>query len=47
VAAETLLRIAADPKHLGASIGATLVLPVRADRDLSHPADRVVSQGGS
>jgi hypothetical protein len=26
VAAETLIRIAADPKHLGASIGATLVL---------------------
>jgi hypothetical protein len=26
IAAETLLRIAADPKHLGASIGATLVL---------------------
>jgi hypothetical protein len=26
VAAETLLRIAADPEHLGASIGATLVL---------------------
>ena len=26
VAAETLVRIAADPKHLGASIGATLVL---------------------
>ena len=27
IAAQTLLRIAADPKHLGAGIGATLVLP--------------------
>ena len=33
IAAETLLRIAADPKHLGASIGATLVLH---DRGTHH-----------
>ena len=37
VAAETLLRIAADPKHLGARIGATLVLHTWGSALTHHP----------
>src|SRR5664279_2848472 len=37
VAAETLLRIAGDPKHLGASIGATLVLHTWGSALTHHP----------
>ena len=37
VAAETLLTIAADPKHLGASIGATLVLHTWGSALTHHP----------
>ena len=37
VAAETLLTIAADPKHLGATIGATLVLHTWGSAMTHHP----------
>ena len=37
VAAETLIRIAADPKHLGARIGATLVLHTWGSALTHHP----------
>jgi hypothetical protein len=35
IAAETLRTIAADPKHLGARIGTTLVLPKRSVKPLA------------
>jgi hypothetical protein len=47
VAAETLLTIAADPKHLGARIGATLVLHTWGSALTHHPhVDGVVPGGG-
>jgi Putative transposase/Transposase zinc-binding domain len=46
VAAETLLRIAADPKHLGASIGATLVLHTWGSALTHHPHVHAVVPGG-
>jgi hypothetical protein len=46
VAAETLLRIAADPKHLGAGIGATLVLHTWGSALTHHPHVHAVVPGG-
>jgi Putative transposase/Transposase zinc-binding domain len=46
VAAETLVRIAADPKHLGASIGATLVLHTWGSALTHHPHVHGVVPGG-
>jgi len=46
VAAETLLRIAADPKHLGASIGATLVLHTWGSAMTHHPHVHGIVPGG-
>jgi hypothetical protein len=46
VAAETLLRIAADPKHLGASIGATLVLHTWGSALTHHPHVHGIVPGG-
>jgi hypothetical protein len=46
VAAETLLRIAADPKHLGASIGATLVLHTWGSALTHHPYVHGIVPGG-
>jgi len=46
VAAETLLRIAADPKHLGAHIGATLVLHTWGSALTHHPHVHAVVPGG-
>jgi hypothetical protein len=46
VAAETLLRIAADPKHLGASIGATLVLHTWGSALKHHPHVHGIVPGG-
>jgi Putative transposase/Transposase zinc-binding domain len=46
IAAETLLRIAADPKHLGASIGATLVLHTWGSALTHHPHVHGVVPGG-
>jgi hypothetical protein len=47
VAAETLLRIAADPKHLGARIGATLVLHTWGSALTHHPhVHGIVPAGG-
>ena len=46
VAAETLMRIAADPKHLGASIGATLVLHTWGSALTHHPHVHAVVPGG-
>jgi hypothetical protein len=40
-AAETLLTIAADPKHLGARIGATAVLHSWGSTMTHHPHDRL------
>jgi hypothetical protein len=46
VAAETLLRIAADPRHLGASIGATLVLHTWGSALTHHPHVHGIVPGG-
>ncbi len=46
VAAETLLRIAADPNHLGASIGATLVLHTWGSALTHHPHVHGLVPGG-
>ncbi len=46
VAAETLLRIAADPKHLGADIGATLVLHTWGSALTHHPHVHGIVPGG-
>ena len=46
IAAETLLRIAADPKHLGASIGATLVLHTWGSALTHHPHVHGIVPGG-
>ena len=46
VAAETLLRIAADPKHLGAHIGATLVLHTWGSAMTHHPHVHGIVPGG-
>src|SRR5262249_29644046 len=46
VAAETLLTIAADPKHLGASIGATLVLHPCGSALTHHPHVHGTAPGG-
>ena len=46
VAAETLLRIAADPKHLGANIGATLVLHTWGSALTHHPHVHGIVPGG-
>ena len=46
VAAETLVRIAADPKHLGASIGATLVLHTWGSALTHHPHVHGIVPGG-
>ena len=46
IAAETLLRIAADPKHLGASIGTTLVLHTWGSALTHHPHVHGIVPGG-
>jgi predicted Zn-ribbon and HTH transcriptional regulator len=46
IVAETLLRIAADPKHLGASIGATLVLHTWGSALTHHPHVHGIVPGG-
>ena len=46
VAAETLMRIAADPKHLGASIGVTLVLHAWGSELTHHPHVHGIVPGG-
>ena len=46
IAAETLLRIAADPKRLGASIGATLVLHTWGSALTHHPHVHGIVPGG-
>jgi hypothetical protein len=46
VAAETLMTIAADPKHLGASIGATLVLHTWGSALTHHPHVHGIVPGG-
>jgi hypothetical protein len=46
VAAETLLRIAADPKHLGARIGVTLVLHTWGSALTHHPHLHGIVPGG-
>ena len=46
VAAETLTTIAADPKHLGASIGATLVLHTWGSALTHHPHVHGIVPGG-
>lgn len=46
IAAETLLRIATDPKHLGASIGATLVLHTWGSALTHHPHVHGIVPGG-
>jgi len=46
VAAETLSRIAADPKHLGARIGATLVLHTWGSALTHHPHVHGIVAGG-
>jgi hypothetical protein len=46
VAAEVLLRIAADPKHLGARIGATLVLHTWGSALTHHPHVHGIVPGG-
>jgi hypothetical protein len=46
VAAETPLRIAADPKHLGASTGATLVLHTWGSALAHHPHVHGIVPGG-
>ena len=44
--AETLVRIAADPKHLGASVGATLVLHTWGSALTHHPHVHGIVPGG-
>ena len=46
MAAETLQRVAADPKHLGASIGATLVLHTWGSALTHHPHVHGIVPGG-
>ena len=46
IAAQTLLRIAADPKHLGAHIGATLVLHTWGSALTHHPHVHGIVPGG-
>jgi Putative transposase/Transposase zinc-binding domain len=46
IAAQTLLRIAGDPKHLGASIGATLVLHTWGSALTHHPHVHGIVPGG-
>jgi hypothetical protein len=46
IAAQTLMRIAADPKHLGASIGATLVLHTWGSALTHHPHVHGIVPGG-
>ncbi len=46
IAAETLLRISADPKHLGAHIGATLVLHTWGSALTHHPHVHGIVPGG-
>jgi hypothetical protein len=46
IAAETLLRIAADPRHLGARIGATLVLHTWGSALTHHPHVHGIVPGG-
>jgi hypothetical protein len=46
VAAETLLRVAADPKHLGARIGVTLVLHTWGSALTHHPHVHGIVPGG-
>jgi hypothetical protein len=46
VAAETLLRIGSDPKHLGARIGATLVLHTWGSALMHHPHVHGIVPGG-
>ena len=46
VAAETLATIAADPKHLGAKIGATLVLHTWGSAMTHHPHVHMIVPGG-
>ena len=46
VAAETLMTIAADPKHLGAQIGATLVLHTWGSALTHHPHAHGIVPGG-
>lgn len=46
VAAETLMTIAADPKHLGAQIGATLVLHTWGSAMTHHPHVHGIVPGG-
>lgn len=46
IAAETVLRIAADPKHLGAHIGATLVLHTWGSALTHHPHVHGIVPGG-
>ena len=46
IAAKTLLRIAADPKHLGANIGATLVLHTWGSALTHHPHVHGIVPGG-
>jgi hypothetical protein len=46
VAAETLMRIAADPQHLGARIGATLVLHTWGSALTHHPHVHGIVPGG-
>jgi hypothetical protein len=46
VAAETLIRVAADPKHLGARIGATLVLHTWGSALTHHPHVHGIVPGG-
>ncbi len=45
-AAETLITIAADPKHLGARIGLTAVLHTRGSALTHHPHVHVIVPGG-
>ena len=45
-AAETLLTIAADPKHLGARIGATAVLHTWGSAMIHHPHVHMIVPGG-
>jgi hypothetical protein len=46
IAAETLRTIAADPKHLGAQIGATLVLHTWGSVLTHHPPVHGIVPGG-
>jgi hypothetical protein len=46
-AAETLLTIAADPKHLGARIGATAVLHSWGSAMTHHPHVHMIVPGGT